>query len=189
MKKRLAMLLVAVSLSATAAEYAGTKIDESVKVAGQELQLNGYGVRIKYVVVKAYVGALYTAKKFTDGDLVIGATTPRRMALTMLRKIELADLYKSLVEGVANNATPAELASFAPQMKKIKDGFDTVTTMEKGDQITLDAIPGKGLVVSVRGKPFDTIEGDDFARALLRIWFGKKPIQDDLKAHLLGAPN
>jgi hypothetical protein len=121
--------------------------------------------------------------------LVIGATTPRRMALTMLRKIELADLYKSLVEGVANNATPAELASFAPQMKKIKDGFDTVTTMEKGDQITLDAIPGKGLVVSVRGKPFDTIEGDDFARALLRIWFGKKPIQDDLKAHLLGAPN
>jgi hypothetical protein len=34
-----------------------------------------------------------------------------------------------------------------------------------------------------RGKD---IPGEDFYRALLRIWLGEKPVQDDLKQALLG---
>jgi hypothetical protein len=34
-----------------------------------------------------------------------------------------------------------------------------------------------------RGKP---IAGEDFYRALLRIWIGDNPVQDDLKKALLG---
>ena len=34
------------------------------------------------------------------------------------------------------------------------------------------------------GKP---IAGEDFYKALLRIWIGDKPVQDDLKKSLLGA--
>ena len=30
------------------------------------------------------------------------------------------------------------------------------------------------------------IAGEDFYRALLRIWLGNKPVQDDLKQALLG---
>jgi hypothetical protein len=186
-KKLFVTLLLGSSLCLSAAEYAGVKIDETAKVAGQELQLNGFGPRIKYMIVKAYVGALYTPKKVTDGEAVLNANAPRRMAMTMLRKIQLDDLYKSLVEGMNNNATPAEMSGFAPQMKKVKEGFDTLSVLEKGDLVTMDVIPGKGLIITVRGKPFETIGGDDFAKALLRIWFGKKPIQEDLKERLLGA--
>jgi hypothetical protein len=33
---------------------------------------------------------------------------------------------------------------------------------------------------------FVMIEGEDFYRALLRIWLGDRPVQDDLKKSLLG---
>ena len=37
--------------------------------------------------------------------------------------------------------------------------------------------------LQVRGRD---IAGDDFYKALLRIWLGNKPVQDDLKPALLG---
>jgi hypothetical protein len=41
----------------------------------------------------------------------------------------------------------------------------------------------------IDGKPAGAaIEGEDFYRALLRIWLGDKPVQDDLKKALLGRP-
>ncbi|TAK85863.1 MAG: hypothetical protein EPO20_08665 [Betaproteobacteria bacterium] len=40
----------------------------------------------------------------------------------------------------------------------------------------------------VGGKPVGKpIAGEDFYRALLRIWLGEKPVQDDLKKALAGA--
>jgi hypothetical protein len=57
---------------------------------------------------------------------------------------------------------------------------------KKGMAILLDWQPGTGTVISVdgktRGKP---IPGEDFYRALLRIWLGERPVQDDLKKALL----
>ena len=52
--------------------------------------------------------------------------------------------------------------------------------------ITLDWT-GAGTQLLVQGKPAGRpIEGEDFYRALLRIWLGDKPVQDDLKKALLG---
>jgi hypothetical protein len=42
-------------------------------------------------------------------------------------------------------------------------------------------------VLSVGGKPAGApIPGEDFYRALLRIWVGPRPVQEDLKKALLG---
>jgi hypothetical protein len=41
--------------------------------------------------------------------------------------------------------------------------------------------------MTVDGKPAGApIAGEDFYQALLRIWLGPKPVQDDLKKALLG---
>jgi hypothetical protein len=41
--------------------------------------------------------------------------------------------------------------------------------------------------VLIQGKPTGKpIAGQDFYRALLRVWLGDKPVQDDLKKSLLG---
>jgi hypothetical protein len=48
---------------------------------------------------------------------------------------------------------------------------------------------GSGTQLVVDGKPAGkAIEGEDFYRALLRIWLGSHPVQEDLKKALLGSP-
>ena len=48
-----------------AAEVSGVKFDETAKVAGKELVLNGVGMRTKFII-KVYAAGLYlTEKKHT----------------------------------------------------------------------------------------------------------------------------
>jgi hypothetical protein len=62
-----------------------------------------------------------------------------------------------------------------------------VKEAKKGMSIALDWT-GTATEVLIDGKPAGAaIEGDDFYAALLRIWLGDKPVQDDLKRSLLGA--
>lgn len=187
MKKLLIACLAAVALQVPAVEVAGMKFDETAKVAGQDLVLNGIGIRIKYMIAKVYVAALYTPKKTSDAEAVITGAGVRRMSMTMLRTIQLEDLYKSLSEGMINNSTPAEFAALAARMKVVKAKLDEVGSLEKGDVVNMDFTHSKGVIITVKGKPTEVIEGEDFSRILLGIWFGKKPIQEDLKAKLLGA--
>ena len=55
------------------------------------------------------------------------------------------------------------------------------------DRASLDWT-GAATQLVVNGKPAGKpIAGEDFYRALLRIWLGDKPVQNDLKKSLLGA--
>jgi hypothetical protein len=56
----------------------------------------------------------------------------------------------------------------------------------KGMRITLDWTPA-GTQMSVDGRAAGApIAGEDFYRALLKIWLGENPVQADLKKALLG---
>ena len=53
--------------------------------------------------------------------------------------------------------------------------------------VNLDWLPDSGTRLTFNGaQKGNDIAGEDFYRALLRIWLGDKPVQDDLKEHLLG---
>jgi hypothetical protein len=57
---------------------------------------------------------------------------------------------------------------------------------KKGMTIALDWT-GAATQLVIDGKPAGRpIAGEDFYRALLRIWLGEKPVQEDLKKALLG---
>jgi hypothetical protein len=180
----LAALLACLNVSAKNVE--GVSVSEISRVGRQNLVLNGAGVRVKYVVAKVYVGALYLPQKNSDGNSVINANAPRRMVLTMLRDIDVNDLYKSLVEGMQNNSSAATMTALAPQMQQVKQGFASVKDLQKGDVVTMDFTPGKGTTIAVRNKPMGLIAGDNFSHALLAIWLGSNPVQPDLKTELLG---
>lgn len=174
-------------LSAAAKEIDGVNVSETSRLGRQTLVLNGAGVRIKYVVAKVYVGALYLPQKSSDGASVINAGTPRRMVLTMLRDIDVNDLYKSMVEGMQDNSSPATMSALAPQMRQVKQGFDSVQNLQKGDVVTMDFLPGQGTAIAVRSKPMGLITGDRFSHTLLAVWLGHNPVQPDLKTELLGS--
>ena len=72
------------------------------------------------------------------------------------------------------------------QIRQMKQIFDSVNEVKPGDIITLDYLPASGTRITVNGTERGTIAGDAFNRALLRIWLGKNPVQDDLKKGMLG---
>jgi hypothetical protein len=52
--------------------------------------------------------------------------------------------------------------------------------------VHIDFIPGSGTRINVNGQDMLTIPGEDFFRALLRIWLGRKPVDGRLRDAMLG---
>jgi hypothetical protein len=173
------------SCSVSAIEVAGVQLADKVQAGNASLQLNGAGIRTKWFF-KVYVAALYLPQKQTSGAAIIADEHPHRMAMHMLRELSSKKLYGAFSEAIEMNRTPAELAAMDAQMKEMKQIFDAVGEVKEGDIVTLDYLPGSGTQVSVNGKAFGTIAGAEFNRALLEIWIGNNPVQDDLKKGLLG---
>jgi len=171
--------------NARALEIAGQTVPDTAEVAGKQLILNGAGKRVK-IVFDVYVAALYTTAKTADADAVITSTAPRRVELRMLRTVSATTMYEALAEGIEANIGKDGMKKYATQIAALSKIFDEAKSASKGDIIEIDFIPGQGTILTIRGKTYPTIEGDDFASAMLSIWLGTKPAQESLKKKLLG---
>jgi hypothetical protein len=178
----LASLLAAPGLHA--AEVAGVRIDERLQVGNSELVLNGAGLRSK-LFVKVYVGALYAAQKASTAAALIDTSAPRRMTLRLLRDIDGNTLYSALQDGLRNNSSEAELAAIKPQADQFADIMRRIGNAREGDSVALD-FNGEGVAVSLNNEPRGRVAGTPFARALLQVWLGDKPVDASLKKALLG---
>ena len=101
-----------------AREVGGVKLPDSVSVQGQNLVLNGAGIRTR-VVVRVYVAGLYTAQKTSDANAVISAETPRRVHMVMLRDLGADALNDALQEGLKKNLSTAALAELDAEAKQL----------------------------------------------------------------------
>ena len=65
----------------------------------------------------------------------------------------------------------------------------SINAAKKGDIIHLDWLPEQGTRITLNDKAIGRdIAGEDFYRALMKIWLGPKAVQDSLKDALLGKP-
>jgi hypothetical protein len=180
------LFLMVMSLPAAAAEVAGVNIDDTASVAATELTLNGAGLRQR-VFFKVYAMGLYLPKKIGSAPEAINAQGPKRVLIHMLRDVEAGQFIDALAEGIRANHSEAEAKALEPRVRELGAIMAEVKEAKKGMRIALDWT-GEGTQVSIAGKPAGAqIAGEDFYRALLRIWLGDKPVQDDLKKALLGA--
>lgn len=168
-----------------ALEVAGVKLPDTAQVGNVNLQLNGAGLRTKFFF-KIYVSALYLPQKQALADSIIADEHEHRVALHILHELSSKKLYGAFSEAIEVNHTHAELAALDAEMKQMRQIFDEVKEVKPGDVITLDYLPVSGTQISVNGTARGTIAGTPFNRALLRIWLGSKPVQDDLKKAMLG---
>ena len=184
MRKLLIVGITALFTAATfAAEVGGVKLADKVAVGGQELVLNGAGIRSR-AVFKVYVGSLYLPAK--TGDLAgVLAKAPRRIQMTVLRNLTADQLVDALVEGLNDNNSPAELAAVKAQTDQLVATMKAFKEVKEKDVVTLDYIDG-GTRIGLNGDPRGTIPGEAFNKALTRVWLGDKPAQGDLKKALLG---
>lgn len=174
---------LAASTAAPALQVEGVRIDDKASVAGQDLVLNGAGVR-KRAIFKVYVGSLYLPAKARTIDDVL-ARSPRRIQLNLLRNLSADQLIDALVEGLKQNLSAAEMQAVAVQTGELAAIMKSFGAAKEGSVVTLDFVDGTttvGLDGTVRG----SISGAAFADALTRIWIGEHPAQDDLKKAMLG---
>jgi hypothetical protein len=181
--KTLFLLLLAFSVHA--AEVAGVRVDDKVQVESRDLVLNGAGLRKKFVF-NVYVIGLYLPEKKNDAAAVLQLAGPKRAAIHMLRNVKADDFTEALVDGLRENHSEADFRKLEPRVKELADIMAEVKEAKKGMAIALDWT-GSETRLLVDGKQAGkAIAGEDFYRALLRIWLGEHPVQDDLKKALLG---
>lgn len=178
----LAALLV--GSGAQAAEVAGVRIDDRVRVGSSELLLNGAGVRSK-LFVRVYVGALYAGQPASSAAALIEDAGPRRLVLRLLREMEAGTLHAALDDGLRNNLAPREFAELAPQAGQLAAIMKGIGKVREGDSIVLD-FSGEGVSLALNGEPLGKVGGAPFSRALLKVWLGERPADASLKKALLG---
>ncbi len=169
--------------SVGAREIAGVALPESVTIENKALVLNGAGIRKKFFI-KVYVGALYLTGKRTTVDEILADPGAKRIAMNFLYKEVSADkLVDGWNEGFSSNNTPKELKALQDRIKQFNSLFSTV---RKGDMVRLDYLPGVGTQVWFNDTLQGAVPGEDFSRALLKIWLGHKPADAGLKDAMLG---
>lgn len=181
-----AFLACTFSQGVVAAEAGGVKFEETAKVAGKELKLNGVGVRTKFII-KVYAAGLYLPEKKTSAAEVLKLEGPRRVTLVMLREVSSDSFGKAFMDGLNDNVDNAEKMKLVPQISKFGEMFAMLEALKKGDVLHLDWIPGSGTQCELNGKKIGEVVPDlAFYNAVLRIWLGDKPVDRSLKPALLG---
>jgi len=174
------------SFPALGAEIAGARLEEKDRVANSEVTLNGAGLR-KRAFFQVYAIGLYLPEKKAVAAETIAATGPKRIAIHMLRDVGADQFTDALVDGMKDNHSETDMKAFDPRVKQLAAIMSEMKEAKKGMRITLDWVSGVGTVLTVDGKAAGVpIQGEDFYRALLRIWLGDNPVQADLKKALLG---
>lgn len=194
-RRHLMMLLLTASAAALplasqaqTVDVAGVKYAPSVQVGGSTLQLNGAGLRTRFVV-KVYTAGLYLSAKAGTPEAVLAAPGPKRMHVVMLRDIDGNELGKLFTRGMQDNAPREEFSKSIPGTLRMAEIFSARKRLVSGDSFSVDWVPGVGTTVLVNGKAAgEPIKEPEFFTALMRIWLGNSPADATLKDQLLGRP-
>ncbi|MBP7485238.1 MAG: hypothetical protein RLZZ369_206 [Pseudomonadota bacterium] len=167
-------------------EVSGVKFEDTYSLTGQQLQLAGAGMR-KMMIIKVYALGLYVPYKDNNALALINQPGPKSMHVVMMRDVKAQKLINALVSGVEDNCTPAEFAALQPRLDRLASGLRAAGEVEEDSIVKLEYIPNVGTVVSHKNQVIvKDLPGEDFYRALMRIWLGENPVDRSLKAKLQG---
>ncbi len=182
--KRFLVMVIALALVvpvAWAGGLAGVQMDEEVMVGSDSLKLNGMGLR-KKLWVKVYVGGLYLEHPTTNAENAAHSKQTKKMVMHFLtNKAKKKKMDSAWVEGFEDNW--GHFGDIETRVMTFKDYFGD---MKEGDVVEMTLVPGQGTTIVVNGANKGTIEGDDFAEALVNVWVGNSPPDEDFKKGLLG---
>ena len=180
------LLFLSVAFPALAAEVAGVKLEDKDRVANSDLTLNGAGLR-KRAFFQVYAIGLYLPEKKTAAAETVAVTGPKRVAIHMLRDVGAEQFTDALMDGMKDNHNEADMKALDARVTQLAAIMAQMKEAKEGMRIALDWVPAAGTQVTVEGKATGApIAGEDFYRALLRVWLGENPVQADLKKSLLG---
>ena len=165
----------------------GARYETSVVLDGERLELNGVGIRRRFMF-DIYAGGLYVAKRAARTEELVSQPGAKRVALRFLRDVD-GDLFvNSLHNGLKANHSDAELAKWTTQVDALTRTIQTIALARRGDSVNFEYTPRDGTRVTVNGVTRGPlIPGADFYAAVLRVWLGETPADAGLKKGMLGA--
>jgi hypothetical protein len=167
-----------------ALQIEGVSVPPTAQVAGDNLQLNGAGLRtfsLLMVPIKIYVASLYTPMAIRTADAMMDSAGPMQFDFTFLRAVSQSDVTKAWVSQFAQSVSYTY-----PGYARDRDAFIAMFGPLQNKGVEQVQFIGTNTVVVDQGIQKGTIPGRDFQKAFLSLWFGSDPVAPDLKAALLG---
>ena len=185
MKIIFSLMLLFVSSQVFAVDVEGANLEDKVQLDTQQVILNGTGLR-KKLFFKVYAAGLYLTGKMNTSEAILADAGAKRMAFHLLREVSGKQMLDAINEAMPSNNSAEEMKILGARLAEFSKMFAAVTTVNKGDVINFDYLPSSGTRVTIAGVDKGRIEGADFMRALLKVWIGDKPVQENMKQSLLG---
>ena len=173
---------------ANAGEASAEGLPAETVLQDRRLLLNGSATRTVWGF-KVYEIGLFLNERSSDGSFIIGVDrAPKRVRISMLREVSEEQFASTVQESIDRNFTVEEKKKFAGELAKFLAAFSNGADLRKGSVVTIDYLPGTGMVMGRDDAVLGTIPGDDFYHAILRLWLGK-PLQESIRDGLLGKTN
>lgn len=155
----------------------GVSFQDTVTVAGEQLVLNGVGVRGKKILIvpiDVYVVGLYVKNKTSDGQAIIMADETMMLKIQILTGLVSSEKFQHATLAGFEESTGGNTE---PIQKEI-DLFLTAFSEEinKGDVYEIQYVKGRGSYVYKNGKaePEVLVPGLNVKQALFGIWLGDR---------------
>ena len=156
-------------------------LSDTVAVAGDDLQLNGYGLR-KKLFFKIYLGSLYTQQKATTTEQVLAMPGAKLIRMNFLyKKVERQKITDAFAEGFEKNSPQLK---GNPELKQFLDLF--TDDFVAGDQVDLELMADGAVSARHNSKMLGSVPSTTLAKAVLLIYLGKTPASAGLKKGMLG---
>lgn len=157
----------------------------ALTAVAQTSNVKRVGLASHYILTdEYYIGALYLENTPTSPEEALSQRGAKRMELRVTidtwRSRPFSSTWLQLIN--INNA-PADLAPFAQEVQAFANLVED--RLEFGDQIRIDLIPGKGVLVMVNTVPVLQVRNEAFFNVLLRCWLGPRPPSSDFKQSIV----
>ena len=180
-------LLITLGTPAQAVSLSDVVLPETLDAGGKSLRLNGWGVRKKFFL-KLYVGALYLPRPTSDASAILAADTPIGVRLHILSRLVSAKRMEKAIREGFEKSTHGNVAPIRHEIDRFLSFFHD--NVDEDDIFDIIYTPKRGVLIVLNGRELGVIDTNrqSFRKALFGIWLGDEPVQDDLKAAMLGKP-
>lgn len=149
------------------------------------LEATGVSTRKKFVI-KVYSIAHYMENPPSGNSkqvisALLKSDNPKQFTMIWARAVESKKIKGAYEEALDDVFSSSERKQYNGEIKKFLGFFKNDS--KKNDKYLLRWLPGGVLTVTINGRQVGEINNNDFARAVWKIWFGKKSPVD--KARLV----
>ena len=149
-------------------------------VRGQALSLAASGSFVKAYFFDVYTVALYLSDHVGAHVDLLHARGPKRLALTIRRRVSPADLRVGMASSLQANAV---LHAYRLQLVGIFERVGSARGgLAAGDQVTIDWSDAEGVMIRLNAVPcFGPVRDPGLFEAILRLWLDEDPSRSILK--------